>query len=116
MNRNEKMGKFIAEMRKVNGLTQKELAEQLGVTDKAVSKWERAASSPDIALLIPLAHILGVSTGELLNGEKDTDLTEEKTDDLVNKALEYSHETNFQRTEKLQRILCNFSVRWKLVS
>ena len=66
----EKMAKFILEMRKARNLTQKELAEQLGVTDKAVSKWERAVSSPDISLLIPLAEVLGVSTGELLGGEK----------------------------------------------
>ena len=57
-------------MRKVRNLTQKDLAEKLGVTDKAVSKWERAVSSPDISLLIPLAKALGVSTGELLSGEK----------------------------------------------
>lgn len=105
MNRNEKMAKFIVEMRKAKGLTQKELAEQLGVTDKAVSKWERAASSPDIELLIPLARILEVSTGELLSGERDTALTEDNADDLVNQALEYSHRSIFKQTEKMQRMI-----------
>lgn len=66
----KKMADFILKMRKVRNLTQKDLAEKLGVTDKAVSKWERAVSSPDISLLIPLAKALGVSTGELLSGEK----------------------------------------------
>lgn len=75
----EKMAKFILKMRKVRNLTQKDLAEQLGVTDKAVSKWERAVSSPDISLLIPLAKALGVSSGELLSGEKMEAASENKT-------------------------------------
>ncbi|MDD6145589.1 MAG: helix-turn-helix transcriptional regulator [Oscillospiraceae bacterium] len=63
-------GKFIAERRKALGLSQKQLAESLDVTDKAVSKWETGRGAPDIALLIPLAQILGVSVAELLSGEK----------------------------------------------
>ena len=69
---NEKIGKFICELRKSQRLIQKDLANKLGVTDKAVSKWERGLSYPDIELLIPLANILGVSTTELLMGEKNT--------------------------------------------
>jgi transcriptional regulator with XRE-family HTH domain len=64
------MGPFISELRKAHNLTQRELADQLGVTDKAVSKWERGLSYPDISLLSRLAQIFGVTTGELLNGEK----------------------------------------------
>ena len=64
------MGRFISEVRKKKGLTQKELAEQLSVTDKAVSKWETGRSAPDIALLEPLARELGVSVVEILQGEK----------------------------------------------
>ncbi len=97
----EKMAKFILEMRKARNLTQKELAEQLGVTDKAVSKWERAVSSPDISLLIPLAEVLGVSTGELLGGEK----AEERTEAMVNEALKYSHKSADQRVKRLWEIL-----------
>lgn len=67
---NEKMGKFICDMRKSQKLTQKDLAEKLKITDKAVSKWERGISCPDISLLVPLAQALGVTTSELLNGEK----------------------------------------------
>ncbi len=65
-----KMAQFISELRKEKKLTQKGLAEQLGVTDKAVSKWERGLSCPDISLLSKLSKILGVTTSELLNGEK----------------------------------------------
>lgn len=64
----EKIGKFISELRKSKGLTQKDLAEQMGVTDKAVSKWERGQSYPDISLIIPLSELFGVTANELLNG------------------------------------------------
>ena len=66
----EKIGKFIAECRKEKGLTQMQLAEQLGVTNRAVSKWETAKSMPDVSVMLPLCEILGVSVNELLCGEK----------------------------------------------
>ena len=66
---NIKTGNFIAEKRKEKNLTQKALAEKIGVTDKAISKWERGLSYPDISLLIPLSEELGVSITELLNGD-----------------------------------------------
>ena len=67
----EKMGQFIAELRKSQQMTQKELAGKLNITDKAVSKWERGLSYPDISLLRPLAENLGVTPGELLNCERN---------------------------------------------
>ena len=65
-----KMPQFISELRKEKKLTQKDLAEQLGVTDKAVSKWERGLSCPDISLLSKLSQALDITINELLNGEK----------------------------------------------
>ena len=59
--REKNLGSFVAALRREKGWTQKELAERLHVTDKAVSKWERRVSMPDTALLIPLAETLGVS-------------------------------------------------------
>ena len=67
---NEKFGAFLIQLRKENGMTQKELAERLYVSDKAVSKWERGLSLPDIALLQPLAGELGVTVTELLSGQR----------------------------------------------
>ena len=61
-----KFGSFVSSLRKEKGWTQKELAQRLFVSDKAVSKWETGASIPDTALLIPLAEQLGVSVTELL--------------------------------------------------
>ena len=68
---NEKMAYIISQLRKEKKLTQKELADQLGVTDKAVSKWERGLSFPDISLLPKLANLLGVTVNDLVNNEKE---------------------------------------------
>lgn len=62
----QQFGNFIAENRKAAGLTQKELAARVHVTDKAVSKWERALSYPDVTLLEPLAEALGLGVEELM--------------------------------------------------
>lgn len=62
----QSMGSLIAKRRKELGMTQLELAEQMGVTDKAVSKWERDLSCPDIASLPKLAEIFGMSMDELM--------------------------------------------------
>lgn len=62
-------GTVIKELREAAGLTQWELAERIGVSDKAISKWETARGLPDISLLQPLAAALGISVSELLSGE-----------------------------------------------
>lgn len=67
---NNNFGKFIVELRKEKGLTQQQLAEKLYITDKAVSKWERGLSFPDITILKSLAEILDVDVSELLNCKK----------------------------------------------
>ena len=65
-----KIGKFIAECRKNVSLTQMQLAEKLGITDKAISKWERGVAMPDTSIMLELCDILGISVNELLSGEK----------------------------------------------
>ena len=65
-----KIGRFIAERRKNANLTQMQLAEKLGITDKAVSKWERGIAMPDTSIMLALCDILGISVNELLSGEK----------------------------------------------
>lgn len=67
---NLKTGAFIKALRTERGLTQRELAERLHITDRAVSKWERGLNAPDIALLEPLAELLEVSVLELIRGER----------------------------------------------
>ena len=65
-----KIGKFIADCRKQVNLTQMQLAEKLGITDKAVSKWERGIAMPDTSIMLELCDILHISVNELLCGEK----------------------------------------------
>ncbi|MBR3694280.1 MAG: helix-turn-helix transcriptional regulator [Erysipelotrichales bacterium] len=66
------IGKFIAVLRKANGMTQKELADKLLVSDKTVSRWERDENTPDLYLIPVIADIFGITSDELLRGEKDT--------------------------------------------
>ena len=66
----EKIGDFIAELRKENNMTQIELANKLGVTDRAVSKWENGRGLPDVSLFEPLCKEFNISVNELLKGEK----------------------------------------------
>ncbi len=65
-----KIGKFIAECRKLKNLTQIQLAEKLGITDKAISKWERGIAMPDSSIMLELCDILSITVNELLSGEK----------------------------------------------
>lgn len=68
----KKFGSFVTALRRERGLTQKQLAEKLYVSNKAVSKWETGLGMPDISMLEPLAESLGVSVSELLRGERET--------------------------------------------
>ncbi len=76
------LGNTISELRKKNGMTQTELAEKLGITDKAVSKWERDLSCPDISLLPQIAEIFGISVDELMNCRVEK--KESKADEHMN--------------------------------
>jgi len=66
----EKIGVFIAKCRKEKKLTQEQLAEKIGVTDKSISRWENGRTMPDISLFEPLCDALNISINELLKGEK----------------------------------------------
>ena len=78
-----KIGRLIALCRKEKELTQMQLAEMLGITDKAVSKWERGISMPDTALMLPLCEILGISVNELLKGEKKMENETQSNEELL---------------------------------
>ena len=77
------LGTIIAQLRKEKGMTQLELAEKMGVTDKAVSKWERDLSCPDINSLPTLAEILGVSVDELMQIKKEADAPVSKVAEIM---------------------------------
>ena len=86
----KKVGKFIASCRKEKNMTQKELAELIGVTDKSISKWERGINLPDSSLIIPLCQCLDIEIQELLLGEycEKKDLLNE-SNELTAKILLY---------------------------
>lgn len=87
----EKIGKFIAKVRKERKLTQKELSEKLGITDRAISKWENGKSMPDLALLKPLCDILEITINELLSGENiKTGKEKEKLEENIVNAINYN--------------------------
>ena len=86
----EKIGKFIAECRKEKGLTQVQLAEKLGTTDKSISKWENGVCLPDSSLYEPLCNILEITINELFAGKKIKDEDYKKVaDENLIKMLKY---------------------------
>ena len=98
----KKLGSFIAELRKENGYTQKELAERLFLSDKAISKWETGVSIPDTTMLIPLADLLGVTVTELLACEKleaNTTLDAGKVENILKATITYSDEEQQKYTQ-----------------
>lgn len=81
-----KTGKFIAAMRKEQSLTQKQLAERLGISDKTISKWETGNGMPEVSLMLPLCENLKISVNELLSGERltDTEYHEKAEENMMN--------------------------------
>lgn len=102
---NIQFGGFVAQLRKERGLTQKELADKLHVTDKAVSKWETGKGFPDVKLLEPMAQALGVSLVELMQGRRQEaeTLTAAEADAAVSRALGQSERTTARRYLRLFR-------------
>lgn len=104
----EKTGQLITELRKEKGMTQKQLAEALNVTDKAVSKWERGLSFPDISMLEPLSELLDISIMELLAGERqdeDEPMSREEAENLINASVELGDEEIRHKKEKSRFII-----------
>ena len=100
---NEKIGRFVADLRRAKGMTQLELAGQLFVSDKTVSKWERGLSMPGVDLLTPLADALGVTVAELLRGERIDNkrpLDAEEVKQLVTASLDLSVQSGLHRNRR----------------
>ena len=90
-----KFGSFVSQLRKEKGLTQKDLAQKLYISDKAISKWETGVSIPDVVLLIPLSEALGVTVTELLQCqrlENPEPMDKARVEELVKTAIAYSDE------------------------
>ena len=87
----EKIGKFIAKCRKDKKMTQSDLAEKLGVTDKSIGNWENGRNMPDLSLFKPLCNELGITINDLLSGEKiNKDKYQEKFEENIVNTIDYS--------------------------
>ena len=94
----EKIGKFIAKVRKEKNMTQQELAEKLNVTDRAISHWENGRRLPDISLLKELGDVFNVTIDEIINGERITEKNQKK---LLNDSMIEIY-TSRKKIENLQ--------------
>ena len=87
----EKIGKFIAKCRKDKKMTQSELAEKLGVTDKSIGNWENGRNMPDLSLFKSLCDVLGITINDLLSGEKiSKDKYQERFEENIVNTIDYS--------------------------
>lgn len=107
---NIKTGNLIRELRREKGITQKDLADQLHITDRAVSKWERGLCAPDIALLEPLSQILGVKITDIISGTKTADSMDAETERKVNELLSYSEDELNKKTKSYKKTVIILSV------
>lgn len=102
----EKIGKFILKLRKEKNMTQKELAEKLGVTDRAISKWENGRGMPEVSLMKPLCDELGISVNELLSGEKiKSENYQEKFEENILNTIEYTSKKVERRNRLFQCVI-----------
>ena len=103
----EKIGKFIAEKRKENKLTQEQLAEQLNISKNAVSKWERGLNLPDVSIMQDLCKILNITLNELFIGEK---ILDDKYKEVADKnLLNVLENSSFTLKEKIDF----YKKKWK---
>ncbi len=102
----KKTGQFIQNLRKEQNLTQKDLAEKIGCTDKAVSRWETGLGLPDVGILLDLSRALNVSVNEILSGEKiTTEINSDSNDaNITDKVIATTDETviNILRDSQLK--------------
>ena len=107
----EKIGKFIAECRKKQKLTQDQLAQKLGLTYKAVSKWECGKSLPDLSLFKPLCEELDITVNELLSGEKlPKDVYQDKFEENVVNTINYTNKKLESRNNFIGIIFIAFGI------
>ena len=99
---NLKLGNFIKNLRKEKNMTQKDLAKKIGLTDKAISKWERGLSFPDITILNSLAEVFDVDVSEILNGERG--INKISNEDIEKKIEEAVEKVTLKKEKRERRI------------
>jgi len=99
-----KIGAFLKSLRKEKGFTQKQLAEQMSVSSRTVSRWETGSNMPDISILIELADFYEVDIREILNGERKSEIMTEETREVLTKVAEY---TDADKQKLMKDIIVN---------
>ncbi|MGN0553576.1 MAG: helix-turn-helix domain-containing protein [Oscillospiraceae bacterium] len=99
-----KIGQFIAQIRKEKGLTQRQLADELLISDRTISKWETGKGLPEVSLMLPLCEILGINVNELLSGERLSD------DEYIKKAEENIVNILGEKQTNIKRILTSGTI------
>lgn len=101
----EKIGKFILELRKEKNMTQQELADRIGVTDRAISKWENGRGMPDLSLMKPLCKELGITINELISGERlDKKEYKDKLEENIINTINYS-DKKIKKTKNIFKVI-----------
>ena len=107
----EKIGKFILDCRKAKKLTQSQLAEKLGVTDKSISNWENGRNMPDLSLFKPLCEILDISINDLISGEKvSEDKYQKKLEENIITTIDYTNKKVLEKSSWIGIILITFGI------
>lgn len=107
----EKIGKFIAECRKKQNMTQQELSEKLGVTDRTIGNWENGRNMPDLALFKPLCKELNISLNDLMSGEKVKEKEyQDKLEENIINTIEYTNKKIKNKNNLIGLILIVFGV------
>lgn len=97
----QKIGQFLRECRKEKSITQEQLAEMLGVTNRSVSRWENGSNLPDLDILIEMADYYDVELRELLDGERKSEKMNKELEETVLKVAEYSNEDKIKLTKRM---------------
>lgn len=100
----QKIGRFLKTLRKEKSMTQEQLAEKLGVSNRSVSRWETGANLPDLDILIQLADHYGVELREILDGEKRTHDMDKEMEETVLKVADYSNQEKMLLTKRIHWI------------
>ena len=101
-----KSGQLLKALRQEKGITQEQLAEQMGVSNRSVSRWENGANMPDLDLLIALAKFYGVSLEEILDGERKEKAMDHQAEETILKVADYSNQEKVILSRRLNGIFC----------
>jgi len=107
----EKIGKFIAKSRKEKNITQTQLAEKLGVSDRTVGNWENGRNMPDLSLFKPLCDELGITINDLISGEKiKNNVYQEKLEENIINTIDYTNKKIENKNNFIGLILIIFGI------